>query len=202
MRTMRGAAAALLASVSPLALAATVTIPFHDGTPESTMQGEFVLDLGVPLYGIGPTGDYLYYQNPNEGVIRFHVRGELSLELPIQVVVVVPMANGHVQDAVEIQTYTSELPNDWHMKLTFHKNDGSWLGTSVAQPTDYSLDFDEAYFEAFFTDEFTMVRGYTITRLVIGVPPNPVPVPGALVLFGSATAFGAIAAAVGRKRSV
>lgn len=202
MRTITWAAAALLGSMSTLALAATVTIPFHDGTPESTMQGEFVLDLGVPLYGVGPTGDYHYYENPNEGVIRFHVRGELSLELPIQVVVVVPKANGHARDEVEIQTYTSELPNDWHMKLTFHKNDGSWLGTSVAQPTDYSLDFDEAYLDAFFTDEFTTVRQYILTRLVIGVPPNPVPLPGALVLFGSATAFGAIVTAVGRKRSV
>lgn len=200
MKTMHWAMAALLAAGSDPAIAATVRVPFHDGTPDSTMQGEFVLDLDVPLYGVGPTGDYHYYEHPNEGVIRFHVRGELSLELPIQVVVVVPKANGHPQDELEIQTYTSELPNDWHLKLSFRKQDGSWLGTSVAQPTDYSIAFDEAYLEAFFTDEWTRVREYALTRLVIGVPPNPVPLPGALMLFGSASMLGGVAATLRRQR--
>jgi len=200
MKSSMWMAGALLAATSSVAMAETVTIPFHDGSATSIMQGEFVLDLGVPLYGVGPTGDYLYFQHSNQGVLRFHVRGELSLELPIQVVVVVPKANGHQQDAVEIQTYTSELPNDWHMKLSFQKEDGSWLGTSVAQPTDYSIAFDEAYLEVFFTDEFTPVRSYVLTQLVIGVPPNPVPLPGALVLMGSAVAAAGGLAASRRAR--
>lgn len=187
------AAAFFVITASQSASAATLTVSFHDGSPNSDMQGEFVLDYGVPVFGIGPTGDYLYYQHANEGQVRFHVRGELSLELPIQVVVVVPKANGHLADSVEIQTFTSDLPNDWHMKLIFSRNDGSWLGHSASQPTDFSIAFDSATLEVWFTDEFTPVRGYFLNDLVIGTPPNPnpIPIPSAVLMLG--TALGGLA---------
>jgi len=186
MQSLHAVVASALIATSLTVPAATLTVPFHDGSPAGDMQGEFVIDYDVPLYGVGPTGDYLYYQHANSGVIRFRVRGELNLELPIQVLVVVPKANGHERDSVEFQTFTSDLPNDWHMRMVFERNDGSWLGDSVAQPTDFSIAFDSAAMEVWFTDEFTPVRGYYLNDLVIGPPPQPIPLPPAWLLLAGA----------------
>jgi len=71
MQSLHAVVASALIATSLTVPAATLTVPFHDGSPAGDMQGEFVIDYDVPLYGVGPTGDYLYYQHANSGVIRF-----------------------------------------------------------------------------------------------------------------------------------
>ena len=156
-------------------------------SPGGIVFGELVLDTDVPPFGGGgPTGDYIYPGTPYSGQIHIRSYRGFELDLNIYVAVVVPKDNGFPQDEFTVQNFAGESPNDWHVVFSFFKTDGSWLNGDIAQPTDFSIDFDTAYLEAWFTDEYERVREFSMGVNIGLPPPNPVPVPGALPLLSGA----------------
>ncbi|MEQ8662919.1 MAG: hypothetical protein RLW62_19060 [Gammaproteobacteria bacterium] len=189
------AGALAIALVPAAAPAAEIVVPFWGAVSGYNVAGlgnvpfvlgEFTLETDVPAFGGGgASADYLY--NGRTQVRLWNGRG-FALELPLALVHVVPRDNGFARDEVILQSYLGESPNDWHLELHLFRDDGSWLAGNIAQPTDFGIAFDEAWLNAWFTDEFDRVREIWIDEVRFDTPPAlpaPVPVPAMLPLLAA-----------------
>lgn len=196
---MRLVPSLLLAAASAYACSVSATpyvIPFWGEagaynvpglSPGGILFGELLLDTDTPPYAAGGlTADYIYPSTPYTGEMRMRSYRGFELNLNIFVVAVIPKDNGFPQDELWIQNFAGESPNDWHVVFSFVKTDGSWLDGDVSQPTDFSIDFDSAYLEAWFTDEYERVREFSMGVNIGLPPPNIVPMPAALPLLAGA----------------
>lgn len=200
MRIAAWLGALALCAATEAANGTIVRVPFHGMASAYNVPtlrhggfvfGEFEIDTAVPPYEAGlPTADYHYMQWSQSASIRLRTYGGFALDARIAVVVVNPKdaLPGIERDEVFIQSFTGESPNDWHVALSFVRDDGSWLAGDPAQPLDYATaTLDGASLEAWFTDEYETVRQLMIGALTFGEPPpRPVPLPAGVVLFGSA----------------
>jgi len=188
-------ALALVVGAGPAA-AARLVVPFWGevsgynvaglGTA-SFVLGEFTIETGVSAFGGGgASADYLYGRDAPGAYVRLWTPRGFALELPLALVHVAPRDNGFARDMVILQSYLSESPNDWHLELHLYRDDDSWLAGSIAQPTDFGIDFDEAWLNAWFTDEYDRVREIWIDVLRFDAPPAPVPLPALLAPFVAA----------------
>ena len=185
---------AVLVLLSGPAAAARLSVPFWGEVGGYNVAGlrnapfvlgEFIIDTSVPAFGGGgATADYYYGSAVPDARIRLWTPRGFALELPQALVHVVPRDNGFARDNVIVQSHLSESPNDWHLELHLYRDDGSWLAGSIAQPTDFSIDFDQAWLNAWFTDEYDRVREIWIDQLRFDTPPPaPVPLPAMLAPF-------------------
>lgn len=157
---------------------AEVTASDRPGAPTGSMlTGQFSYDPDAIRAQFG--GDY----RPQPASASLSAIGSNGFYLQRDLAVI-NLHSSATADAMTLQSFVSESPNDWHMVLDIYEPGNSWLHGDTSLPTSYPAFTNAPYLSVYFTDEYNWVRTLDATLLSItpaSGPLTPVPVAPALV---------------------